>query len=137
MDFHKSHDVATKLVSNDNTGVLEPEKKAQDIWKEDLKRAAMQERRRRENDAQVLRCNREELKMLALRERRNRESIAEEIQHQSTPEVDSDAISREELKRRALAERRMREHDRRSLAGAPLMHVRHQHRGNKRKAKRG
>ena len=52
-------------------------------------------RRRRENGAQVLRCNREELKMLALRERRNRESIAEVIKHQSTPEVDSEASSRE------------------------------------------
>ncbi len=72
--------------------------------------------------------------MLALRECRNRESIAQVIQHQSTPEVDSDVISREELKRRALEERRMRDHDRRSLAGAPLMHVRHQHRGNKKKA---
>ena len=71
--------------------------------------------------------------MLTLRERRNRESIAEVIKHQSTPEVGSDAISREELKRRALEERRMREHDRRSLAGATLMHVRHQHRGNKKK----
>ena len=81
-EFHKSHDVATKLVSNDNTGVLEPEKKAQDIWKEDLKRAAIQERKRRENGAQSLRCNREELKVLALRERRNRESIAEVIEHQ-------------------------------------------------------
>ena len=29
----------------------------------------------------------------------------------------------------------MREHDRCSLAGAPLIHVRHQHRGNKKKAK--
>jgi hypothetical protein len=129
-----SHDVATKLVSNDNTGVPEPKQKAQDIRKEDLKRAAMQERRRRENDAQLLRCNREELKMLALRERRNRESIAEVIKHQSTPEVGSDAISREELKRRALEERRMREHDRRNLAGVPLMHVHHQHRGHKKKA---
>ena len=100
-EFHKSHDVATKLVSNDNTGVLEPEKKAQDIWKEDLKRAAIQERKRRENGAQTLRCNREELKVLALKERRNRESIAEAIKHQSTPQVDSEASSREELKRRA------------------------------------
>ena len=55
----------------------------------------MQGRRRRENSAQVLRCNREELKMLALREHRNRESIAEVIKHQSTPEVDSEASSRE------------------------------------------
>jgi hypothetical protein len=94
----------------------------------------MQERRRRENGAQVLRCNREELKMLALRERRNRESIAEVIKHQSTPGVDSEASSREELNRRTLEERRMREHDRRNLAGAPLMHVRHHHRGNKKKA---
>jgi hypothetical protein len=55
MEFHKSHDEATKLVSNDNTGVPEPKQKAQDIRKEDLKRAVMQERRRRENGAQVLR----------------------------------------------------------------------------------
>jgi hypothetical protein len=48
MEFHKSRDVITRLVSIDNTGVIEPEQKAQDIWKEDLKRAAMQERRRRE-----------------------------------------------------------------------------------------
>ena len=102
MEFHKSHDVATKLVSNDNTGVLEPKKKAQDIWKEDLKRAAIQERKSRENGAQALRCNREELKVLALKERRNRESIAEAIKHQSTPQVDSEANIREELKRRAL-----------------------------------
>ena len=136
-EFHKSHDVATKLVSNDNTGVLEPKKTAQDIWKEDLKRAAIQERKSRENGAQALRCNREELKVLALKERRNRESIAEAIKHQSTPQVDSEASSREELKRRALEERRMREHDRRNLAGAPLMHVRHQHRGNEKKANVG
>ena len=49
-------------MSYDNTGVLETEQKAQDIRKEDLKRAAMQERTRRENSAQVLICNREELK---------------------------------------------------------------------------
>ena len=92
MEFHKSRNVVTRLVRNDNTnvntGVLEPEQKAQDIRKEDLKRAAMQERTRREKRAQVLICNREELKMLALRERRNRESIAEVIKHHSTPEVD-------------------------------------------------
>ena len=93
------------------TGLLETEQKAQDIRKEDLKRAAMQERTRRENSAQVLICNREELKMLALRERRNRESIAEVIKHQSIPEVDSQVSSREELKRRALEECRMRERD--------------------------
>ena len=136
-EFHKSHDVATKLVSNDNTGVHEPEKKAQDIWKEDLKRAAIQERKSRENGAQTLRCNREELKMLALKERRNRESIAESIKHQSTPQVDSEANSREELKRRALEERRMRERDKRNLAGVPLMRARHQHRGNEKKANVG
>ena len=119
-EFHKSHDVATKVVSNDNTGVHEPEKKAQDIWKEDLKRAAIQER-----------------KMLALKERRNRESIAESIKHQSTPQVDSEANSREELKRRALEERRMRERDKRNLAGVPLMRARHQHRGNEKKANVG
>ena len=136
-EFHKSHDVATKLVSNDNTGVLEPEKKAQDIWKEDLKRAAIQERKSRENGAQALRCNREELKVLALKERRNRESIAESIKHQSTPQVDSEANSREELKRRALEERRMRERDKRNHAGVPLMRARHQHRGNEKKANVG
>ena len=81
MDFHKSRDEITRLVSNDSTGILETEQKAQDIRKEDLKRAAMQERTRRENSAQVLICNREELKMLALRERRNRKSIAEVIKH--------------------------------------------------------
>ena len=98
----------------------------------------MQEHRRRENGAQVLRCNREELKMLALRERRNRESIAEVIKHQSTPEVDSEVSNREELKRRALEERRMRERDRRNLAGVPLMRGRHpQHRGNEKKANVG
>ena len=37
-------------------------------------------------------------------------------------------------KRRALEERRMREHDRLSLSGVSLMYVRHQHRGNKKKA---
>ena len=83
MEFHKPGDAIT--------GVLEPEQKAQDIRKEDLKRAAMQERRRRETNAQVLRCNREELKVLAFRECSNRESIAEVIKHQSTPEVDSEA----------------------------------------------
>jgi hypothetical protein len=72
MEFHKSRDVITRLVSNDNTSVPEPDQKAQDIRKEDLKRAAMQEHRRRENGDQVLRCNRTELKMLALREHRNR-----------------------------------------------------------------
>ncbi len=55
MEFHKSHDVATKLVSNDNTGVPEPEQKVQDIRKEDLKRATIQEYKRRENGDQVLR----------------------------------------------------------------------------------
>ena len=61
----------------------------------------MPQRRRRENNANVLRCKGEELKGLALRERRNRESIAEVIEHQnqSTPEVDSEASNREELKR--------------------------------------
>ena len=44
---------------NYNTGVPESEQKTQDIRKEDLKRAAMGERRRRENGAQGLRCNRE------------------------------------------------------------------------------
>ena len=90
--------------SNDNTGVPEPEKKTQDIRKEDLKRATMQERRRSENDVQVLRCSTEELKMLALRESRNTESITEVINHQNKPEVDSEASSTEELKRRALKE---------------------------------
>jgi hypothetical protein len=87
----------------------------------------MQERRRRENSAQGLRCNSEKLKVLVLRERRllNRESIAEVIKHQSTPEVDSEASSREELKRRALEELRMRERDRRNLADASLMHTVH------------
>ncbi len=125
-------------MSYDNTGVLETEQKAQDIRKEDLKRAAMQERTRRENSAQVLICNREELKMLALRERRNRESIAEVIKHQSTPEVDSEVSNREELKRRALEECRMRERDRRNLTGVSLMCGRHpQHRGNEKKANVG
>jgi hypothetical protein len=129
-------------VNNDNTGVLESEKRAQDIRKEDLKRAAMQERKRREKNAQVLRCSSEELKVLALKERRNRESIAEVIKHQSTPEVDSEVSNREELKRRALEERRMRERHRRNpsrnLAGAPLMRGFHpQHRGNKKKANVG
>ena len=124
-------------MSYDNTGVLETEQKAQDIRKEDLRRAAMQERRRRES-AQVLVCNREELKMLALIDRRNRESIAEVIKHQSTPEVDSEVSNREELKRRALEERRMRERDRRNLAGGPLMRGRHpQNRGNERNANVG
>ena len=31
MHFHKSPDVITRLVSNDNTGVPEPEQKARDI----------------------------------------------------------------------------------------------------------
>jgi hypothetical protein len=112
MDFHKSRDETTRLVSNDNTGVLESEQRAQDIRKEDLKRAAMQERKRREKNARVLRCNSEELKVLALRQRRNRESIAEVIKHQSTLEVDSEASRREDLKRRALEKRRMRERHR-------------------------
>jgi len=138
MDFHKSRDETTRLVSNDNTGVLESKQRAQDIRKEDLKRAAMQERKRREKNAQVLRCSSEELKVLALKERRNRESIAEVIKHQSTPEVDSEVSNREELKRRALEERRMRERDRRNLAGVPLMRGRHpQHRGNERNANVG
>ena len=138
MDFHKSRDETTRLVSNDNTGVLESEQRAQDIRKEDLKRAAMQERKRRDKNAQVLRCSSEELKVLALKERRNRESIAEVIKHQSTPEVDSEVSNREELKRRALEERRMRERDRRNLAGVPLMRARHpQHRGNEKKANVG
>ena len=51
MDFHKSRDEITRLVSNDSTGVLETEQKAQDSRKKDLKRAAMQERRRREKNA--------------------------------------------------------------------------------------
>jgi hypothetical protein len=142
MDFHKSRDEITRLVSNDNTGVLESEQQAQDIQKEDLKRAAMQERRRRENNAQVLRCNRDELKVLALTERRNRESIAEVIKHQSTPKVDSEASNRAELKRRALEERRMKECDRhnlsRNLVGALLMRGRHPElRGNEKKANVG
>ena len=45
MEFHKSHDVATKLLSNDKTGVPEPEQKDQDIRTEDLKRTGMQEHR--------------------------------------------------------------------------------------------
>jgi hypothetical protein len=107
MDFHKSRDETPRLVSNDNTGVLESEQKAQDIRKEDLKRAAMQEHKRREKNAQVLRCNSEELKVLALRQRRNRESIAEVIKHQSTPDVDSEASNRaqEASPRRAQNER--------------------------------
>ena len=113
--------IITRLVSNDSTGFLEPKQKAQDIRKENVKRAAMQERRRGENGAQVLRCNREELKVWTFRERRNRESIAEVIKHQRTPEVDSEASSTGQLKRRALEERRMREHDKRNLAGAPLL----------------
>ena len=138
MDFHKSRDETTRLVSNDNTGVLESEQRAQDIRKEDLKRAAMEERKRREKNVQVLRCSSEELKVLALKERRNRESIAEVIKHQSTPEVDSEVSNREELKRRALDERRVRELDRRNLAGVPLMRGRHpQHRGNERNANVG
>ena len=48
MDFHKSRDEITRLVSNDSTGILETEQKAQDSRKKDLKRAAMQERTRRE-----------------------------------------------------------------------------------------
>jgi len=134
MDFHKSRDDITRLVSNDSMGVLETEQKTQDIRKEDLKRATMQERIR-ENSAQVVICNREELKMLALRERRNRESIAVVIKNQNTPEVDSEVSNREELKRRALEKRRMRESDRHNLAGASLMCGRHpQHRGNEKKA---
>ena len=43
------------------------------------------------------------------------------IKHQRTPEVDSEASSTGQLKRRVLEERRMREHDRRNLAGAPLL----------------
>jgi hypothetical protein len=139
MEFHKPRDEITSLTSNDDTGVLESEQKTQDIRKEDLKRAAMQERKRKEKNARVLRCNSDELKVLALRQRRNRESIAEVIKHQSTPEVDSEVSNREELKRRALEERRMRERDRRNLspklAGAPLMRGRHpEHRGNEKKA---
>jgi hypothetical protein len=88
MDFHKSRDETPRLVSNDNTGVLESEQKAQDIRKEDLKRAAMQEHKRKEKNAQVIRCNSEELKVLTLRQCRNRESIAEVIKYQSIPEVD-------------------------------------------------
>ena len=137
MELHNSHDVSTKLVTNDNTGVPETKQKDQNIRKEDLKRAAMQERRRRANGAQVLRCNREVLKMLALRERRNRESIVKVIKHQSTPEVDSESSNKEELKRRALEVRRMRKHDRHNLGGVSLMHVRHQHRGNEKKANVG
>ncbi len=76
MDFYKSCDETTRLVSDDNTGVLESEQRAQDIRKEDLKRAAMQERKRREKNARVLRCNSEELKVLALRQRRNRRDNA-------------------------------------------------------------
>ena len=75
--------------------------------------------------------------MLTLRECRNRESIVEVIKHQSTSEVDSETSNREELKRRALEECRMREHDRHSLAGASLMYVRHQYRGNEKKANVG
>jgi hypothetical protein len=76
MDLCKSRDETTRLMSKDDTGVLESEQRAQDIRKEDLKRAAMQERRRRETTDQVLRCNREELKVLALRQRRNRRDNA-------------------------------------------------------------
>jgi hypothetical protein len=127
MDFHKSRDEITRLVSNDSTGVLETEQKTQDIRKEDLKRAAMEERTRRENSDQVLICNREELKMLAFSECRNRESIAEVIKRQSTPEVDSEVSNREELKRRALEERRTREHD---SHNASLMRGRHEKNAN-------
>ncbi len=138
MDFHKSRDETTRLVSNDNTGVLHSEQRTQDIRKGDLKRAAMQERKRKEKKAKVLRCNSEELKVLALRHHRNRESIAEVITYQSTPAVDSESSKREDLKRRVLEERRMREHDRRNLAGVPLMCARHpQHRGNEKKANVG
>ena len=51
MDFHKSRDETTRLVSNDNTGVLHSEQRTQDIRKGDLKRAAMQERKRKEKKA--------------------------------------------------------------------------------------
>jgi hypothetical protein len=91
----------------------------------------MQERKRKEKNARVLRCNSEDLKVLTLRQSRNRESIAEVIKHQSTAEVDSEASKRVDLKRRALEERRMRERDRHNLTGVPLMRARHpQHRGN-------
>ena len=73
MDFHKSRDEITRLVSNDNTGVLESEQQAQDIQKEDLKRAAMQELRRRENNVDSEASNREDLKRRALEERRMNE----------------------------------------------------------------
>jgi hypothetical protein len=44
MDFHKSRDETTRLMSNDNTGVLESEQRAQDIRKEDPKRARVQKK---------------------------------------------------------------------------------------------
>jgi hypothetical protein len=98
----------------------------------------VQECRRSENNAEVLRCNREELKVLDLKEHKNRESIAEVSKHQSTPEVDSEVRKREELKIRALEERRMRDRDRSNLAGASLMHGRHpEHRGNEKKDNMG
>jgi hypothetical protein len=125
MDFHKSRDKTTRFVSNDNTGVLESEQRVQDLQKEDLKRAAMQERKRREKNARVIRCNSEEFKVLVLRDRRKRESNVEVIKHQSTPTVDSEVNNREELKRRTLEECRMRKRDRlnlsRNLVGDPLM----------------
>ena len=99
MEFHKSREVVTRPVSDDNTGVLEPERKTQNILKEDLKRESMTDHRRRDNDTQVIRCNRKpEVQSVTLREGRNRESITEVINHQNTPEVDFETIRREELK---------------------------------------
>ncbi len=74
MDCHKSRDEIMRLVSNDNTGVLESEQKAQ----------ALRERRNRESIAELIKhqsipevdseaSNREVLKRRALEERRMRE----------------------------------------------------------------
>ena len=59
----------------------------------------MTDHRRRDNDTQVIRCNRKpEVQSVTLREGRNRESITEVINHQNTPEVDFETIRREEFK---------------------------------------